>query len=33
MSFGPDRRLGTRAFVLTQIKDGKFNRVTGTLGE
>ena len=33
MSFGPDRRLGTRAFVLTQIKDGKFARVTGTLGE
>lgn len=33
MSFGPDRRLGTRAFVLTQIKDGKFTRVTGTLGE
>jgi len=33
MTFGPDRRLGTRAFVLTQIKDGKFKRVTGTLGE
>jgi ABC-type branched-subunit amino acid transport system substrate-binding protein len=33
MSFGADRRLGTRAFVLTQIKDGKFERVTGTIGE
>lgn len=33
MSFGADRRLGTRAFVLTQIKDGKFARVTGTIGE
>lgn len=33
MSFGTDRRLGTRAFVLTQVKDGKFTRVTGTLGE
>jgi ABC-type branched-subunit amino acid transport system substrate-binding protein len=33
MTFGSDRRLGTRAFVLTQIKDGKFARVTGTLGE
>ncbi|MFM8548847.1 MAG: ABC transporter substrate-binding protein [Betaproteobacteria bacterium] len=33
MSFGPDRRLGTQGFVLTQIKDGKFNRVSGTLGE
>ena len=33
MSFGPDRRLGTRAFVLTQIKGGKFVRVTDTLGE
>jgi ABC-type branched-subunit amino acid transport system substrate-binding protein len=33
MSFGADRRLGTKAFVLTQIKDGKFARVTGTLGE
>jgi ABC-type branched-subunit amino acid transport system substrate-binding protein len=33
MTFGPDRRLGTRAFVLTQIKGGKFTRVTGTLGE
>lgn len=33
MTFGPERRLGTRAFVLTRIKDGKFARVTGTLGE
>jgi branched-chain amino acid transport system substrate-binding protein len=33
MSFGPNRRLGTRAFVLTQIKSGKFARVTDTLGE
>jgi ABC-type branched-subunit amino acid transport system substrate-binding protein len=33
MSFGADRRLGTRAFVLTQIKSGKFVRVTDTLGE
>lgn len=33
MTFGADRRLGTKAFVLTQVKDGKFARVTGTLGE
>jgi len=33
MSFGPDRRLGTQAFVLTQIAGGKFKRVTGTLGD
>ncbi|MCW5774632.1 MAG: ABC transporter substrate-binding protein [Rhodospirillaceae bacterium] len=33
MTFGPDRRLGTKAFVLTQITGGKFKRVTGTLGE
>lgn len=33
MTFGPDRRLGTKAFVLTRIKGGKFERVTGTLGE
>ena len=33
MSFGPDRRLGSGAFVLTQITEGKFKRVTGTLGE
>lgn len=33
MSFGPDRHLGTRAFVLTKITDGKFKRVTDTLGE
>jgi ABC-type branched-subunit amino acid transport system substrate-binding protein len=33
MTFGADRRLGTRAFVLTQIKGGKFARATGTLGE
>jgi ABC-type branched-subunit amino acid transport system substrate-binding protein len=33
MSFGPDRRLGTRAFVLTQIAGGKFRRVSGTLGD
>ncbi len=33
LSFGPDRRLGTLAFVLTQITGGKFQRVTGTLGE
>ena len=33
MTFGPDRRLGTRAFVLTQVTAGKFKRVTATLGE
>ena len=33
MSFGPDRRLGTTAFVLTRITGGVFARVTGTLGE
>ncbi len=33
LSFGPDRRLGTMAFVLTQIKEGKFTRVSETLGE
>ena len=33
MTFGPDRRLGTRAFVLTQIRGGRFERVSGTMGE
>jgi ABC-type branched-subunit amino acid transport system substrate-binding protein len=33
MTFGPNRRLGTTAFVLTRITEGKFKRVTGTLGE
>lgn len=33
MTFGADRRLGTKAFVLTQVAGGKFKRVTGTLGE
>jgi branched-chain amino acid transport system substrate-binding protein len=33
MTFGPNRRLGTTAFVLTRITQGKFKRVTGTLGE
>lgn len=33
MTFGPNRRLGTTAFVLTRITQGKFERVTGTLGE
>jgi ABC-type branched-subunit amino acid transport system substrate-binding protein len=33
LTFGPDRRLGSRAFVLTEITNGKFRRISGTLGE
>ncbi len=33
LTFGPNQRLGTTAFLLTQITNEKFKRVTGWLGE